>query len=545
MIMFIAVIIGSAFVTSVSAYNLVLYKVGGATSGTITGTVNCGLDCGDTYPSINPGTSVTLRATASPGHSFTGWGGACYGTGTCQFTMNADKYVQATFSSTASTYALSISKSGGGGGGVVTSSPAGINCGTTCTASFATGTFVSIFGSSTPGVTFEGWSDCTTNGQPATTALCEIIGYRYTVSMVSDTYLTAYFSGTPLITYSLTVSKTGTGSGTVSGTGISCGTDCSEPYNSGTLVTLTPYTSTGSSFTGWTGACSGTGTCTITIDAAKSVTANFNLITYSLTVIKAGTGAGTISSSPAGINSCGSTCSYPFNQNTNVILTPTTSPGSSFSGWTGACSGTGTCTVTMDAAKSVTATFIPIVNGTCGTKNTTYPSTTASWPSGSTYCLSGDANPLNVLFPPEGGWTSWICQGSGGGLSPLCTAAKTATVFNCNLSSPSGAGIILYPGTATQSDQNWIYDDTSPYSSCSWRCNSSNNYIRDGNSCIQCLASETNCANGINDDCLNGWDYDIQTWSNGAAIGSPYHTQGDPNCKVGIITGTITGGIAP
>jgi len=56
---------------------------------------------------------------------------------------------------------------------------------------------------------------------------------------------------------------------------------------------------------------------------------------------------------------------------------------------------------------------------------------------------------------------------------------------------------------------------------------------------------ETICNDGIDNDCSNEWDYDTQTWSNGVAIGAPYHTQGDPNCKVGIITGTITGGIAP
>jgi beta-lactam-binding protein with PASTA domain len=40
-----------------------------------------------------------------------------------------------------------------------------------------------------------------------------------------------------------------------------------------------------------------------------------------------------------------------------VTLAASPASGSSFTGWTGACSGTGTCTVTMDAAKSVTATF--------------------------------------------------------------------------------------------------------------------------------------------------------------------------------------------
>ena len=81
------------------------------------------------------------------------------------------------------------------------------------------------------------------------------------------------------------------------------------------------------------------------------------LNTYILNVSKSGGGSGTVTSSPAGIN-CGSTCSASFNYNTNVTLTAVSSTGSTFTGWSDSgCSGTGTCTVTMDAVKSVTANF--------------------------------------------------------------------------------------------------------------------------------------------------------------------------------------------
>ena len=75
-----------------------------------------------------------------------------------------------------------------------------------------------------------------------------------------------------------------------------------------------------------------------------------------LTVSKNGTGTGTVTSSPAGIN-CGATCSHDFAGDTLVTLTPTADAGSQFAGWSGDCTGTGSCTVTMIAAKSVTATF--------------------------------------------------------------------------------------------------------------------------------------------------------------------------------------------
>jgi endo-1,4-beta-xylanase len=77
---------------------------------------------------------------------------------------------------------------------------------------------------------------------------------------------------------------------------------------------------------------------------------------FALTVNRSGTGSGTVSSSPAGI-SCGSTCSASYASDTSVILTATAAGGSTFSGWSGACSGTAACTVTMSAARTVTATF--------------------------------------------------------------------------------------------------------------------------------------------------------------------------------------------
>lgn len=79
--------------------------------------------------------------------------------------------------------------------------------------------------------------------------------------------------------------------------------------------------------------------------------------TFSLSVSKLGNGSGTVTSSPSGIN-CGTACSAPFDVGSSVTLTATPASGSTFSGWSGACSGAGaTCTVVMDAAKEVTANF--------------------------------------------------------------------------------------------------------------------------------------------------------------------------------------------
>ena len=78
---------------------------------------------------------------------------------------------------------------------------------------------------------------------------------------------------------------------------------------------------------------------------------------FNLTVSIDGPGAGTVTSSPAGIV-CGIDCSESYPENSVVSLTASPAAGSSFTGWSSACSGTDSCTVTMDAVKSVTATFV-------------------------------------------------------------------------------------------------------------------------------------------------------------------------------------------
>jgi PKD repeat protein len=91
--------------------------------------------------------------------------------------------------------------------------------------------------------------------------------------------------------------------------------------------------------------------------AHQSVTATFtSATTFTLSVSNAGSGSGTVTSSPAGIN-CGTNCSAAYNSGTVVNLTATPASGSTFTGWSGACTGTAACSVTMSADQSVTATF--------------------------------------------------------------------------------------------------------------------------------------------------------------------------------------------
>lgn len=252
--------------------------------------------------------------------------------------------------------ALSVFKSGTGSG-TVTSSPAGISCGETCSAEFEAGKVVTLTPAAAVGSEFTGWS-----GACAGTGACH-------VTMSEAESVTASFTheeGTPPPSeFQLTVFTTGLGSGTVnsSPSGVACGSTCAAKFQTGALVTLTPTTAAGSEFTGWGGACAGIGACAVTMSEARSVSASFEPeappppARYKLTIVKAGSGLGTVASSRAGIY-CGGKCEKEYEDEENVALIPTAESGSTFSGWSGGgCAGTGICRLTMNAAKSVTATF--------------------------------------------------------------------------------------------------------------------------------------------------------------------------------------------
>jgi hypothetical protein len=176
-------------------------------------------------------------------------------------------------------------------------------------------------------------------------------------------------NGTQQLPYILSVLKNGTGSGTVTSTpsGIDCGADCSESYSGGTVVTLTASPDGSSIFAGWSGACSGTGTCQVTMNSNTTVIASFIPDSGgggggTLTVSKSGTGSGTVTSTPSGID-CGADCSESYSGGTVVTLTASPDGGSIFGGWSGACSGTDTCQVTMNSNTTVIASFIPDSGG--------------------------------------------------------------------------------------------------------------------------------------------------------------------------------------
>ena len=387
--------------------------------------INCGEDCSESYLY---GIAVTLTATANNGSSFTGWAGACTGVSACQVTMDAAKTVTATF--TLNSYPLSVGKDGNGSGAVF-SAPPGIDCGGDCTESYLYGTLVTLTATANVGSNFVGWA-----GACSGTGACP-------VTMGAAKAVTATFT---LNSYPLSVGKEGNGSGVVASAppGIDCGGDCAESYLYATVVTLTATTTGGSSFTGWTGACSGVGACQVTIDAAKAVTATFMLNSYPLSVGKDGNGSGAVTSAPPGID-CGGDCTENYLHGTVVTLTATAAVGSSFTGWAGACTGVSACPVTMDAAKAVTATFTlnsyPLSVGNDGNGS----GAVASAPPGidcggdcTENYLYGTKVTLTATAAGGSGFTGWTGACSGvGACQVTMDAAKAVTATFSTTSQPA------------------------------------------------------------------------------------------------------------
>ncbi len=152
-------------------------------------------------------------------------------------------------------------------------------------------------------------------------------------------------------TYNLTTAVNPPAGGTISpAAGV-------HPYAQGSTVDVTATPAAGYIFSSWSGgACDGDAPCSVTMDADKTVTANFTAVpTYTLTTAVSPSGGGTIS--PAAGD-------HPYNQDTVVSVTATAASGYGFSSWSGACTGSGPCSVTMDGPKTVTANFVASISFT-------------------------------------------------------------------------------------------------------------------------------------------------------------------------------------
>jgi len=325
-------------------------------------------------PASGPvGTSVSIS-----GSSFTGATAVTFNGMRATFSVTSDTAIQATVPAGATTGPIGVTTSSG----TATSSSAFTVVPPPAIASFApasgpVGTSVSISGSS-----FTGATAVTFNGTRATFSVTSDTAIQATVPAgartgsigVTTPAGTATSANPFTVRATLNLAKAGNGTGTVTSSSnpaspsqINCGATCSASYDLGTVVTLTATPAAGSTLTSWSGCDQASGTtCTVTMNAARSVTATFSVQTFTLSVQKSrlllGDGTITSTSNPASPNqiNCGSACSATYSGGTVVTLRVTPAFLSTFTGWNDCDSVSGTtCTVNMNSARSVTANFLP------------------------------------------------------------------------------------------------------------------------------------------------------------------------------------------
>ena len=160
----------------------------------------------------------------------------------------------------------------------------------------------------------------------------------------------------PQVTHTLSIVEAGNGNGAVA-----CNIDgggfgsCAGPIDEGSSVEVEATPGAHSTFDGFSaGSNSASGCssspCMFTLEEDSALTATFTQITHTLTVSTAGSGSGTVSCD-------GGACAASYPEGEEVTLTASADSGSSFAGWSGDCSGSGACVITIDADATVTATF--------------------------------------------------------------------------------------------------------------------------------------------------------------------------------------------
>jgi len=329
-------------------------------------------------PTTGPvGTTVTISGT-----NFSGATSVTFNAVSASFTVTSAAEIQATVPAGATTGPLSVTTPGGS---ATSSSAFTVVSPPTITGfsptSGSVGTSVTISGTN-----FTGATSVTFNSVSASFTATSAAEIQATVPGGATTgplsvttpggtaTSTSNFTVTVTVKVTLTAAKAGTGSGTMTSSSnpaslnqINCGATCSASYESGSVVTLTATPATGSDFTSWSGCDTVSGaTCTVTMSAARSVTATFTVQRFTLTVqktrLQTGNGTVTSSSNPPSANqiSCGPNCSWSYKYGTVVTLTAKPDTLSLFNSWSGCDSVSGTtCTVTIRSARSVTASFLP------------------------------------------------------------------------------------------------------------------------------------------------------------------------------------------
>jgi gliding motility-associated-like protein/uncharacterized repeat protein (TIGR02543 family) len=374
--------------TVTANFELIKYTLTATATPSAGGTVSGG-------GSYNSGDVVTVKATPAAGYTFTGWSGDATGTSSSiSVTMNGSKTVTANFQLIKYTLTGTATPSAGG-----TVSGSG---------SYNSGDVVTVKATPSAGYTFAGWSGDATGTSSS-----------ITVTMTSNKTVTANFQ---LIKYTLTVTATPSAGGTVSGSG---------SYNSGDVVTVKATPVAGYTFTGWSGDATGTSSSiSVTMSGNKTVTANFQLIKYTLTATATPSAGGTVSGAGS------------YNSGDVVTVKATPAAGYTFTGWSGDATGTSSSiAITMNGNKSVVANFQVKAPDKYTLTTIGSPVAGGTLSGGGSY-TSGDV--VTVKATPAAGYTFTGWSGDATG-----TSSSVSVTMDGNKTVTANFQLIKYTLTAT------------------------------------------------------------------------------------------------
>jgi hypothetical protein len=247
-------------------FPLSVTKVGPG-AGTVTSTV-AGISCGSTCTAgFDKESTVTLASASGPNSEAALWSGCDSVTleDKCEVKMSAARAVTATYKAKAGVPVYTVTVAGiGTGKGTIQSSPAGIECGSSCSLEIVSKGTLTLTATAAEGSVFSHWAGggCTGAGT------CE-------KPITTTRTVKAVFTLAGTRTLAIGLSGTGSGSVKSKAMGIDCSSSCSPEVIAGKVVTLSAKPTSGSTFSGWSGACNGVGPCKVTMSEAKSVIAGF------------------------------------------------------------------------------------------------------------------------------------------------------------------------------------------------------------------------------------------------------------------------------
>ena len=227
----------------------------------------------------------------------------------------------------------------------------GMDCRGTCGQSYPTGSTVHLVALPDSGNVFSDWSGACSG----TSTTCDL-------TLTADTGVSASFSVPPPATHKLTVALDGQGRVTANPSGLDCsGATCSSDFATGTTVAVTAAPSSGWTFGGWSGACSGKDTCSVKLDGDVQVVARFDAPPpppADAHIILAVNGPGQVSGAGLSCGSGATTCDTKVPADSSETLKAWPGSQARFISWAGGCSGSDpSCTFTANGEVRITANF--------------------------------------------------------------------------------------------------------------------------------------------------------------------------------------------